>query len=173
MLFLVTPLHSQEKLEDNLSLFYSRATGPASLLLPGSSISMFLAFYVRIELLCFLDCQWSWDPSNPMRKGQDIEVQLQEDPSGLPAQIVRAFIYGDPFASEPLETVLFQEANGVWRATRPSSWSSLKPEDWDSLADKKRRLLCFSDVSLYELHIRGFSGERISHLLHPHRAYLS
>ncbi|KAL9255543.1 hypothetical protein AKJ16_DCAP23838 [Drosera capensis] len=52
----------EEKLEDNLSLSYSRATGPASLL-PGSSISaMVLAFYVRIELLCFLDRQWSWDP---------------------------------------------------------------------------------------------------------------
>ncbi|KAL9261973.1 Retrovirus-related Pol polyprotein from transposon TNT 1-94-like protein [Drosera capensis] len=55
----------QEKLEDNLSLSYSRATGLASLLLPGSSISaMVLAFYV-------LDRQWSWDPrSTNARSGQ-------------------------------------------------------------------------------------------------------
>ncbi|GAB2231444.1 hypothetical protein Droror1_Dr00010451 [Drosera rotundifolia] len=38
------------------------------------------------------------------------------------AQNVCAFIYGDFFASEPLETVQFQEANGVWVATGLISW---------------------------------------------------
>ncbi|XP_022765473.1 pullulanase 1, chloroplastic isoform X2 [Durio zibethinus] len=35
---------------------------------------------------------------------------------------------------------------------------SLKPEGWDELADKKPDILSFSDISIYELHIRDFSA---------------
>jgi pullulanase-type alpha-1,6-glucosidase len=34
---------------------------------------------------------------------------------------------------------------------------SVKPEGWDSLADEKPDLLSFSDISIYELHVRDFS----------------
>ncbi|XWS66234.1 hypothetical protein CRYUN_Cryun05aG0182100 [Craigia yunnanensis] len=34
----------------------------------------------------------------------------------------------------------------------------LKPEGWDELADKKPDILSFSDMSIYELHIRDFSA---------------
>lgn len=33
---------------------------------------------------------------------------------------------------------------------------TLKPEAWDHLVDEKRDLLSFSDISLYELHVRDF-----------------
>ncbi|KAK1283202.1 hypothetical protein QJS10_CPB21g00263 [Acorus calamus] len=33
----------------------------------------------------------------------------------------------------------------------------LKPTEWDMLADEKPKLLSFSDISIYELHIRDFS----------------
>lgn len=32
----------------------------------------------------------------------------------------------------------------------------LKPEGWDNLADKKPCLRSFSDISIYELHVRDF-----------------
>lgn len=32
----------------------------------------------------------------------------------------------------------------------------LKPEGWDKLADKKPCLRSFSDISIYELHVRDF-----------------
>uniref|UniRef100_A0A1J3ES24 Pullulanase 1, chloroplastic n=1 Tax=Noccaea caerulescens TaxID=107243 RepID=A0A1J3ES24_NOCCA len=34
----------------------------------------------------------------------------------------------------------------------------LKPEGWDKLADKKPRLRSYSDISIYELHVRDFSA---------------
>ncbi|XP_007010038.2 PREDICTED: pullulanase 1, chloroplastic isoform X1 [Theobroma cacao] len=36
--------------------------------------------------------------------------------------------------------------------------NGLKPEGWDELADKKPDILSFSDISIYELHIRDFSA---------------
>ncbi|KAL5994639.1 Pullulanase 1, chloroplastic [Asimina triloba] len=36
--------------------------------------------------------------------------------------------------------------------------AALKPEGWDALADEKPDLASFSDVSIYELHIRDFSA---------------
>lgn len=33
---------------------------------------------------------------------------------------------------------------------------NLKPVGWDKLADEKPELLSFSDISIYELHIRDF-----------------
>ena len=33
---------------------------------------------------------------------------------------------------------------------------ALKPEGWDTLADDKPALHSFSDISIYELHIRDF-----------------
>lgn len=33
---------------------------------------------------------------------------------------------------------------------------TLKPEDWDKLANEKPDILSFSDISIYELHIRDF-----------------
>ncbi|KAJ9684719.1 hypothetical protein PVL29_016942 [Vitis rotundifolia] len=41
----------------------------------------------------------------------------------------------------------------------------LKPEGWDNLADEKPALLSFSDISIYELHIRDFSAS--DHTVHP------
>lgn len=35
---------------------------------------------------------------------------------------------------------------------------TLKPERWDNLADEKPNLLSFSDISIYELHVRDFSA---------------
>ncbi|GFP94261.1 pullulanase 1 chloroplastic [Phtheirospermum japonicum] len=35
---------------------------------------------------------------------------------------------------------------------------SLKPEEWDHLVDEKPKLLSFSDISIYELHVRDFSA---------------
>ncbi|KAF6167691.1 hypothetical protein GIB67_017186 [Kingdonia uniflora] len=35
---------------------------------------------------------------------------------------------------------------------------SSKPEGWDNLADEKPELLSFSDISIYELHVRDFSA---------------
>lgn len=32
----------------------------------------------------------------------------------------------------------------------------VKPEGWDNLQDEKPNLLSFSDVSIYELHVRDF-----------------
>ncbi|GAB2276821.1 Pullulanase 1, chloroplastic [Dionaea muscipula] len=127
------------------------------------------------------------------------------------AQDVRAFMYKNPFDSEPLEIVQLHEINGVWGAAGPSSWEGcyfvyevtvyhystlqiekciandpyarglsadgkrtlvvnldsdlLKPEDWDKLADEKPELLSFSDISLYELHIRDFSATDLT--VHP------
>ncbi|XP_059628366.1 pullulanase 1, chloroplastic [Cornus florida] len=40
-----------------------------------------------------------------------------------------------------------------------------KPEGWNNLADEKPALLSFSDVSIYELHIRDFSAS--DHTVHP------
>lgn len=34
--------------------------------------------------------------------------------------------------------------------------NALKPEGWDKLAEEKPGLLSFSDISIYELHIRDF-----------------
>lgn len=33
---------------------------------------------------------------------------------------------------------------------------TLKPEGWDKLADDKPDVLSFSDISIYELHVRDF-----------------
>lgn len=33
---------------------------------------------------------------------------------------------------------------------------ALKPESWDNLADEKPNLPSFSDISIYELHVRDF-----------------
>ena len=33
---------------------------------------------------------------------------------------------------------------------------TLKPEEWDNLANEKPDILSFSDISIYELHIRDF-----------------
>ncbi|KAJ4829835.1 Pullulanase 1, chloroplastic [Turnera subulata] len=41
----------------------------------------------------------------------------------------------------------------------------LKPEGWDKLADKKPTVRSFSDISIYELHIRDFSANDDS--VHP------
>ncbi|GMH07890.1 hypothetical protein Nepgr_009730 [Nepenthes gracilis] len=38
----------------------------------------------------------------------------------------------------------------------------LKPKGWDNLADEKPDLLSFSDISIYELHIRDFSTSDIT-----------
>ncbi|KAL8052039.1 hypothetical protein ABFX02_06G187100 [Erythranthe guttata] len=35
---------------------------------------------------------------------------------------------------------------------------ALKPESWDRLVDEKRDLVSFSDISIYELHVRDFSA---------------
>ncbi|GAB2222658.1 hypothetical protein Droror1_Dr00016778 [Drosera rotundifolia] len=291
----VTPVHSQEKLEDNLSLSYSRAYWPSK---------SFIAWNVDIgdgSYFLYVSKTAALVVNGAGIKGQDIKVELHEDPSGLPAEVVekfphirgyrafklppdvdvqsllkcqvavaafssdgvcryatglqipgaldelyqydgplgaifteelialylwaptaqnvRAFIYGDPFASEPLETVQFQEANGVWGAIGPSSWEgcyyvyevtvyhystlrlekcivndpyarglsadgrrtllvnldsdSLKPEGWDNLVDEKPSLLSFSDVSLYELHIRDFSATDLTVPLDIRGCYLA
>lgn len=34
--------------------------------------------------------------------------------------------------------------------------ADVKPEGWDNLQDEKPNLLSFSDVSIYELHVRDF-----------------
>jgi pullulanase/glycogen debranching enzyme len=33
---------------------------------------------------------------------------------------------------------------------------TLKPEGWEKLADEKPIILSFSDISIYELHVRDF-----------------
>uniref|UniRef100_A0A6N2M3E6 Glycosyl hydrolase family 13 catalytic domain-containing protein n=1 Tax=Salix viminalis TaxID=40686 RepID=A0A6N2M3E6_SALVM len=42
---------------------------------------------------------------------------------------------------------------------------SLKPEGWEKLADEKPIILSFSDISIYELHVRDFSAN--DHTVHP------
>lgn len=42
---------------------------------------------------------------------------------------------------------------------------SLKPEGWENLADEKPALSSFSDISIYELHIRDFSASDFT--VHP------
>lgn len=42
---------------------------------------------------------------------------------------------------------------------------ALEPEGWDSLADEKPDLVSFSDISIYELHIRDFSAS--DYTVHP------
>ncbi|KAL9252251.1 hypothetical protein AKJ16_DCAP16050, partial [Drosera capensis] len=96
-------------------------------------ITMVLAFYVRIELLCFLDRQWSWDPR--YATGLQIPGALHELYQGDGA-------LGAIFTKESIALHLWAPA--------------AQPEDWANLADEKPRLLSFYDVSLYELHIRDF-----------------
>ncbi|XP_052200202.1 pullulanase 1, chloroplastic isoform X2 [Diospyros lotus] len=50
---------------------------------------------------------------------------------------------------------------------------SLKPEGWDNLANEKPTLLSFSDISIYELHVRDFSANDPT--VHPefHGGYLA
>ncbi|GAV67655.1 Alpha-amylase domain-containing protein/CBM_48 domain-containing protein/DUF3372 domain-containing protein, partial [Cephalotus follicularis] len=42
---------------------------------------------------------------------------------------------------------------------------TLKPEGWDKVADEKPDIISFSDISIYELHIRDFSAN--DHTVHP------
>ncbi|XP_011024341.1 PREDICTED: pullulanase 1, chloroplastic isoform X2 [Populus euphratica] len=42
---------------------------------------------------------------------------------------------------------------------------TLKPEGWEKLADEKPIILSFSDISIYELHVRDFSAN--DHTVHP------
>lgn len=42
---------------------------------------------------------------------------------------------------------------------------TLKPEGWEKLADEKPIILSFSDISIYELHVRDFSAN--DHNVHP------
>ncbi|XP_030930218.1 pullulanase 1, chloroplastic isoform X2 [Quercus lobata] len=42
---------------------------------------------------------------------------------------------------------------------------TLKPEEWDNLANEKPDILSFSDISIYELHIRDFSAN--DYTVHP------
>ncbi|XP_010267259.1 PREDICTED: pullulanase 1, chloroplastic isoform X2 [Nelumbo nucifera] len=50
---------------------------------------------------------------------------------------------------------------------------ALKPDGWDALADEKPKLSSFSDISIYELHIRDFSAS--DQTVHPdfHGGYLA
>ncbi|KAL3700593.1 hypothetical protein R1sor_018615 [Riccia sorocarpa] len=49
-------------------------------------------------------------------------------------------------------------ANGERSLIVDLSDSSLKPEGWDDLASEKPQLAAFTDISIYELHIRDFSS---------------
>ncbi|WOL05804.1 pullulanase 1, chloroplastic isoform X2 [Canna indica] len=50
---------------------------------------------------------------------------------------------------------------------------NLKPSGWDNLADEKPELLSFSDISIYELHIRDFSANDPSVDLDSRGGYLA
>ncbi|XP_028068840.1 pullulanase 1, chloroplastic isoform X3 [Camellia sinensis] len=49
-------------------------------------------------------------------------------------------------------------ADGRWTLFVDLDSDALKPEGWDKLADEKPDLLSFSDISIYEMHIRDFSA---------------
>ncbi|CAK9156146.1 unnamed protein product [Ilex paraguariensis] len=49
-------------------------------------------------------------------------------------------------------------ANGMRTLLVNLDSDALKPEGWDNLADEKPELFSFSDISIYELHIRDFSA---------------
>ncbi|GFY84272.1 DNAJ heat shock N-terminal domain-containing protein [Actinidia rufa] len=46
-------------------------------------------------------------------------------------------------------------------------YDALKPEGWHTLADDKRALCSFCDISIYELHIRDFSERRFEDEFEP------
>ncbi|CAK9185501.1 unnamed protein product, partial [Ilex paraguariensis] len=53
-------------------------------------------------------------------------------------------------------------ANGMRTLLVNLDSDALKPEGWDNLADEKPELFSFSDISIYELHIRDFRYRAIS-----------
>ncbi|KAL9275123.1 Pullulanase 1, chloroplastic-like protein [Drosera capensis] len=76
---LVTPLHSQEKLEDNLSLSYSRAYWPCTSIIAWNVDIGDGSFFLYASRTAAL-----------VVNGGGIQ-ELHEDPSGLPAEIVDKF----------------------------------------------------------------------------------
>ncbi|KAL2548901.1 Pullulanase 1 [Forsythia ovata] len=98
------------------------------------------------------------------------------------AQVVRAFIYRDPtglregcyyvyevsvyhpstlrvekcIANDPYARGLSSDGRRTLLVNLDSE--ALKPEGWDNLGHEKPNLLSFSDISIYELHVRDFSA---------------
>ncbi|KAG8645291.1 hypothetical protein MANES_10G051700v8 [Manihot esculenta] len=60
------------------------------------------------------------------------------------------------FANDPYARGLSSDGKRTLLVNLDSD--TLKPERWDILADEKPTLLSFSDISIYELHIRDFSA---------------
>ncbi|XP_038979468.1 pullulanase 1, chloroplastic isoform X2 [Phoenix dactylifera] len=58
--------------------------------------------------------------------------------------------------NDPYARGLSSNGKRTWLVNLDSE--NLKPEGWDKLADEKPGLLSFSDISIYELHIRDFSA---------------
>ncbi|XP_010918919.1 pullulanase 1, chloroplastic isoform X1 [Elaeis guineensis] len=58
--------------------------------------------------------------------------------------------------TDPYARGLSSNGKRTWLINLDSE--NLKPEGWDKLADEKPDLLSFSDISIYELHIRDFSA---------------
>ncbi|XP_072957340.1 pullulanase 1, chloroplastic isoform X2 [Typha angustifolia] len=59
-------------------------------------------------------------------------------------------------ANDPYARGLSSDGKRTWLVDLDSE--KLKPANWDELADEKPCLLSFSDISIYELHIRDFSA---------------
>ncbi|KAK9283626.1 hypothetical protein L1049_011876 [Liquidambar formosana] len=67
------------------------------------------------------------------------------------------------YANDPYARGLSSDARRTLLVNLDSD--TLKPEGWDKLADEKPDIISFSDISIYELHIRDFSAS--DHTVHP------
>ncbi|XP_062156540.1 pullulanase 1, chloroplastic [Alnus glutinosa] len=67
------------------------------------------------------------------------------------------------YANDPYARGLSSDGRRTFLVNLDSD--TVKPEGWDNLANEKSDILSFSDISIYELHIRDFSAN--DHTVHP------
>lgn len=110
-----------------------------------------------LEIVCLEEFNGVWSASGPKSwEGCYYEYEVSVyHPSTLQIEKCTA---NDPYARG-----LSADARRTLLVNLDSD--DLKPEGWDNLADEKPALLSFSDISIYELHIRDFSAS--DHTVHP------
>ncbi|RVW97678.1 Pullulanase 1, chloroplastic [Vitis vinifera] len=110
-----------------------------------------------LEIVCLEEFNGVWSASGPKSwEGCYYEYEVSVyHPSTLQIEKCTA---NDPYARG-------LSADGRRTLLVNLNSDDLKPEGWDNLADEKPALLSFSDISIYELHIRDFSAS--DHTVHP------
>ncbi|KAH9326336.1 hypothetical protein KI387_006514, partial [Taxus chinensis] len=124
----------------------------------------------HVQFLLFGSQNAKLDITDGVIKGEDWVIALEEECEILPRKVTEKFPHIAHYKAIKLPAgvdvkglvksqlaIACIDENGERSLFVNLNDAALKPKGWDSLADEKPQLESFSDIVIYELHIRDFS----------------